>query len=479
MTTDLARTPDVADLIAALPEGMDQPPMQTDELASYLARLALRPIPTGRLSRFWILSSLQAKVAAAYLAWWLRKGFVSKEKAAAALNETHLKAALELLGSMSYLRGAVMKMGQTLATLPNVVPQEFAEALKVLHFEAPPMHFSLLRELVHSELGGEVEDLFAEFDTKAFAAASLGQVHRARLHDGREVAVKIQYPNIARSIHADLANMAALLTPMRLTGGWANLREQFDDIRTMLDQEMDYVQEAAMQERARALFDESDRIVVPAVHHELSSERVLTTDLLVGQHLPAFLADQPTQADRDHFGQLLVNSTFRLMYRGEMCYADPHPGNYLFLDDGRLGLLDFGCIRMLDGDLAEYTLLAGRAMREGGATMDDLVAQSTNSKDVSELTQDHRQLVIDFCDWLWQPMRHTGPFDFGDPSYFQRGVDLTTELMRKRYTQSRPVNTWFNRLFYGARAMLHHLGARADMRAAEERECSLGPVSPE
>ena len=478
MTTDLASTPDVADLLAALPDGIDQPPMHQDELASYLARLALRPVPAGRLSRFWILSSLQAKVAAAYLAWWLRKGFVSKEKAAAALNETHLKAALELLGSMSYLRGAVMKMGQTLANLPNVVPQEFVEALQVLHFEAPPMHFSMLRELVHNELGGEVEDLFAEFDTEAFAAASLGQVHRARLHDGREVAVKIQYPNIARSIHADLANMAALLTPMRLTDGWANLREQFDDIRTMLDQEMDYVQEAAMQERARALFDESDRIVVPAVHHELSSERVLTTDLLEGQHLPAFLANQPAQADRDHFGQLLVNASFRLMYRGEMCYADPHPGNYLFLDDGRLGLIDFGCIRMLDGDQAEYTLLAGRAMREGGPTMDALVAQSTHSKDVSELTQDHRQLIVDLCDWLWKPILHEGPFDFSDPAYFQTGVDLTREVMRKRYTRSRPVNTWFNRFFYGSRAMLFHLGARADMRSAEERESSLGPVNP-
>lgn len=476
MSANLTQTPEIADLIAALPADLDRPTTARPELTSYLAELATRPVPSGRLTRFWVLGSLQAKIAAAYAAWWLRKGFRSDEKSAEALNETHLKAALELLGSMSYLRGAVMKAGQTLATWPDIVPQEFADTMRVLHFEAPPMHFSLLRELVHAELGGDPEHLFAEFDTEAFAAASLGQVHRARTHGGQEVAVKIQYPNIARSIHADLTNMAALMSPMRLSGDWDNLRAQFDDIRAMLDLEVDYRHEAEMQERARALFSEDDDIVVPGVFQELSSERVLTSELIVGRHLPAFLAGHPTQASRDLAGQLIVDSSSRLMHKGRLIHADPHPGNYLFLDDGRLGLLDFGCVRELEGAESEYHDLTGQALRGADGALDELVARSVVLDDVSDLADEHRDLIHDLCEWIWLPLRHAGPFDFGDPAHFRRGADLMAVAMRNRYTRSHPVNTWYNRSFFGIRALLYHLGANADMRKADERESSQGPI---
>ncbi len=169
--------PHIADLLDALPDEMKD--LQGGErgasLAGLLGELGGRPLPVGRFHRARIVGTLQAKLAVAYLAYWIRtsyKGVAAKQQR---LNESRLKAALELLSSMSYLRGVVMKIGQLLANYPHIAPEEFAAVLGHLHFEAPPMHFSLLREFVRNELGGDPEDLFDEFEPQAFAAASLGK----------------------------------------------------------------------------------------------------------------------------------------------------------------------------------------------------------------------------------------------------------------------------------------------------------------
>ncbi len=228
-------SPEIAELIDALPAEAMEPEAPSTPLQDLLQRLSHKPVPIGRFNRLWVLGTLQAKIAAAYLAWWLRGGYASTDKRERTLNETHLKAALKLLGGMSYLRGAVMKVGQIIATHPDVAPEQFADVLGRLHFEAPPMHYSLLREFVRTELGADPEDVFDEFETTAFAAASLGQVHRARLKgSSQQVAVKIQYPNIGRTIRADFANMAAFLTPMRRSSEWGRLKAPFDDVRHLL-----------------------------------------------------------------------------------------------------------------------------------------------------------------------------------------------------------------------------------------------------
>jgi len=186
-------------------------------LARLIAEISNKKVPVHSFSRIWTLGSLQAKVTAGYFAYWLRSCFCDAEKKQRLKSEAHLAAALQLFGTMGYMRGAVMKVGQLLANLPEVLPEEFAEVLSALHFEAPPMHYSLVREVFLDEFGREPEEVFAAFDRQAFAAASLGQVHHARLHSGEEVAVKIQYPGIARTIKADLRNLRLLLQPLCLT----------------------------------------------------------------------------------------------------------------------------------------------------------------------------------------------------------------------------------------------------------------------
>ncbi len=452
-----------ADVLAALPADLDRDAPRAPDLGSMLAHLAHRPVPVGRWHRFWILTTLQARIGAGYLAHWLRSGFADADAREASLNEARLSAALKLLGGMSYLRGAAMKAGQTLASWPDVVPQEVADILKVLHFEAPPMHFALLREHVHDELGGDPTELFAEFETEAFAAASLGQVHRARLHSGEQVAVKIQYPGISRSIHSDLENVQLLMQPMRLGKNWANLMAQLADIRAMLDLEMDYVNEAAMQRQARELVADVDGLVVPRVHERYSTRRVLTTDYVDGKHLDAWLADGPDAAERTRRGEHVLTSLFRMWYSGDLVYADPHPGNYLFMPDGRTALLDFGAVYRLDAEGVEYCLLADRGLAGDPEAQAELIARSTEVERADDLAPDHRRLIEDLCAWIWEPIHTGGPFDFSDPAYFRRGADLWGEVMRKRYTRSKPMNTWFNRNFYGARALMARMGATVDM----------------
>src|SRR6185503_979803 len=191
------------------------------------------------------------------------------------LAETHWRTAARVLDSISYLRGATMKVGQTLANFPDIVPREFVETLEQLHFNAPPMHWSLLKEMVFNELGDDPENVFASFEKQAFAAASMGQVHRARLKTGQDVAVKIQYPGIARTIRQDFRNLFFFLLPSRFSRDWKNMQEQVEDLRSRLERETDYEQEAAMSQRVRQLFHEDDGVVVPRVYRELSTSRVL------------------------------------------------------------------------------------------------------------------------------------------------------------------------------------------------------------
>jgi predicted unusual protein kinase regulating ubiquinone biosynthesis (AarF/ABC1/UbiB family) len=178
----------------------------------------------------------------------------------------------------------------------------------------------------------------------------LGQVHRAVLQSGRELAVKVQYPGIRTAIRSDFKSLGALLLPARLSKAWDSLKGQFEDVRRVIEQETDYRHEARSLRRARALFRDDDMIVVPRVYDEYSTSRVLTMEYVDGVHIHAYLAENPSQESRDDFGAKIYLASARLFYAGRLLYADPHPGNYLFRADGRLGLIDFGCVRPYDDE---------------------------------------------------------------------------------------------------------------------------------
>jgi aarF domain-containing kinase len=198
----------LSELLAALPDDdpsslAANPEWAQERLRQILADLAQRPAPVGSLHRLWTMSELSVQIALAYLALWTRKWFVGAETSQRQLMETNLRVGLKTFHRLGYLRGAMIKLGQAAGNMPHVLPDQVAETLDRLHFDSPPMHYSLIREVVRNEFGKDPEEMFLNFEKQAFAAASLGQVHRARLKSGEEVAVKIQYPGIARTIDAD------------------------------------------------------------------------------------------------------------------------------------------------------------------------------------------------------------------------------------------------------------------------------------
>lgn len=453
-----------------LPKTPDTDPCG-EKLVELIAKLENKKVPVNSFLRLWLLGSMQAKVVFGYSAYWLRSRFASGDEQLRLKNEAHLEAALQLLASMGYLRGAVSKIGQMLATLPEIVPQQFSDVLESLHFNAPPMHYALVREVFLDEFGCEPEQLFASFERKAFAAASLGQVHRATLPSGEVVAVKIQYPDIARTIRSDLRNLRALLQPLRFSGEWPYLQDKLQDIEQMLLQETDYAQEAAYTRQAGELYEDSDQIVVPRVFEEFSSARVLTLEYLPGKHLHEFLADEPDQAQRDHAMHLLLRSMLRPYYRKHWYIADPHPGNVLFLPDGRLGLLDFGCTRVMNDDEWRLHLDMEQAYLDRDyPRIERRLAEASLFDSPAAMQAEHLQLLRDYSDWQVEPWAEPGPFDLGDEAFYRRGIDLFVEIMKKGYTRGAPLYLWTNRSTLGYRSLGYHLKGRVDVRALLEQE---------
>lgn len=458
------------ELIRALPKDRDVDPTG-EKLAELLARVSGKRVPASSFSRMWILGSLHAKVACGYLAFWLRSRFADAEEKERLRNEAHLAAALKLLGTMGYLRGAVMKIGQMLASLPEVVPEEFTEVLASLHFQAPPMHYALVREVFLDEFGREPEEIFAFFDRRPFAAASLGQVHRARLSSGEEVAVKIQYPDMARTIRSDLRNLRLLLQPMRLSSEWPHLPDKLADLEQMLLMETDYLQEARFGREIGKLFTPCDQVVVPRVYEQYTTGRVLTTDYLRGSHLEDFLASAPSQELRDHFTHLLTVATIRPYYRLHWLLADPHPGNFLFMGDGRLGLIDFGCTRFITNEEWRLQEEFERAvLTRDEVRMNRAIAKACLYNDPEEMEPERLEIVGRGVRWQMDPWFAEGLFDFGDRDFFRRGIDSFLEISRKRYTRGAPLYLWCNRFTLGARALVYRLRGRCDFRKIYEEE---------
>jgi aarF domain-containing kinase len=332
------------------------------------------------------------------------------------------------------------------------------------------MHWSLLKEMVFNDLGDDPENVFASFDKQAFAAASLGQVHRARLQGGDDVAVKIQYPGIGRTIRVDFRNLVMFLLPGRLSRDWENTKEQWDDLRMRLERETDYEREAVMLAKVRSLFREDDGIVIPRVHPEYCTPRILTMERLQGLHLDAFLATNPSQEVRNEYARKMLRAWYRMMYAGRLLYADMHPGNYLFMEDGRLGVIDFGCMVEFDDTLWDLMRKMDRPLTTGNR--DERIACLKEWSWIGDGPEDHDRVRVsdEYADWSWQARYCGGEFDFADEADFRRGIDLFVEMVRKRYNRARPCTPMIARQQFGWRSVLYQLKANIDVAEIAEEE---------
>jgi predicted unusual protein kinase regulating ubiquinone biosynthesis (AarF/ABC1/UbiB family) len=295
--------------------------------------------PSSRLKRLGRLAGLGATLGTDAVARGVRR--------LAGADPTGLSVATaeKLVATLGGLKGAAMKLGQAASMDPDLFPPEVLGILSRLQNEAPPMPFATVQRVVEEELGASLEHLFAEFSQTPMAAASLGQVHRARLKDGRLVAVKVQYPGMDVALKSDLDNLGTLVKAMALTSRALDGRAYFKEIARELSHELDYRREARLAaEFARASARLPD-VKVPEVVEALTSARVLTLELLEGQTLKAFLAGPASNAERLRVSGLLIRAIHGTFLLEGTVHADPHPGNYMVMPDGRIGIMDFGSVK--------------------------------------------------------------------------------------------------------------------------------------
>jgi predicted unusual protein kinase regulating ubiquinone biosynthesis (AarF/ABC1/UbiB family) len=277
------------------------------------------------------------------------------------------------------MRGAAMKVGQTLSAVDlGLVPEEirpqWQEILATLQQDANPVSFKAITKVIEDDLGEKLSDVFTDIDPEPIAAASIGQVHKAQLDDGRIVAVKVQYPGIAEAIYADMQNMRLGLKLLSVIAPGIDTSAIADEIRERIGEELDYELEAANHRDVARMYRGHPFIVVPDVVTSLSRERVIVTEFVDGVRFAA-VKDRP-QAERNRLGEILCRFYINGPLRHRLLNGDPHPGNSLFLDDGRVAFLDFGFFKHLSETEVAQIIATDRATyeRDGAELMRQLAA---------------------------------------------------------------------------------------------------------
>jgi predicted unusual protein kinase regulating ubiquinone biosynthesis (AarF/ABC1/UbiB family) len=269
----------------------------------------------------------------------------SREKKKEILEEAAMRSAADVLDVMGNMKGAVMKLAQMASFAVDGLPDGVQKQLAQLQSAAPPMAYALVAEVVTKELGSPPEKAFAKFEPIAMAAASIGQVHRARTHDGRDVAVKVQYPGVDKAILADLQNADMLFQTIAAMFGGFNPREFLEEVVARFTEEFDYRMEAANQQYFADKYRGHAYVKIAEVLPELSAERVLTSELVKGRRFYDVL-DEPQEA-RNQYGEIINRFVYNSINVDGIFSGDPHPGNYIFMDDGRICFLDFGLVKRL------------------------------------------------------------------------------------------------------------------------------------
>jgi predicted unusual protein kinase regulating ubiquinone biosynthesis (AarF/ABC1/UbiB family) len=292
------------------------------------------------------------------------------ERAASAESERTAALVGQLVEQLGQMRGAAMKIGQMISMvefdgLPEDERDELQRRLAALRDDVPPVRFADLEKLMREEFGGPLGRVFRDFDEQAFAAASIGQVHRATTVNGEEVAVKIQYPGVAEAVETDLRNATLLLPLIKRLAPGLDAKALASEMRERIAEELDYELEAQNQRRIGRLMRGHPFVVVPRVDTDLSTRRVLVSEYVEGEGFEAVRRAEKKQ--RDRYGEIVFRLHFGLLYRDRIALGDPHPGNYLLCSDGRVCFLDFGLVRNVASSRVAAERAIALAVREGDA----------------------------------------------------------------------------------------------------------------
>lgn len=320
--------------------------------------------PTGRFGRLARLGALGTKAVPLAMAGF-KKRFAGPEQTEDEERKQREKILIEarktaeaMLKTLGDMKGLPLKLGQMASYIDGLAPpgyeQKFQEVLKKLQAKAPPISAEAAEQVITSELGAPPHEIFAEYEREPFAAASIGQVHRARLHSGERVAVKVQYPGIDTAIENDLKTVALMEQMIAPVGRRYQTKEGLEEIKRVFLAEIDYTQEALATDAFRTFYADDPSIVIPRVFHSLTTKRVIVSEFIDGIDYHHFVKDAPW-SQRHVATKTIWKFMFRALYEYGVLYADPHPGNYRFIvgtnDDVKVAFLDFGCVRVLSDQM--------------------------------------------------------------------------------------------------------------------------------
>jgi predicted unusual protein kinase regulating ubiquinone biosynthesis (AarF/ABC1/UbiB family) len=446
----------------------------------------------GRLARLGALAPRALPMAAEAVrrAVGGRKSEADEAQARRRLVQNAKKTADAMLKTLGEMKGLPLKLGQMASYIDGLAPpgyeEKFQHVLMRLQQKAPPLSPEAAVRVVKEDFGAEPRELFAEWESEPFAAASIGQVHRAVTRAGEAVAVKVQYPGIDRAIENDLKSLSLLESIIAPIGRRYQSKETLEEIRSVFLAEVDYRLEADAAESFRRVHAGDDDIVVPRIVHSLSSKRVLTMELVGGIDYAEFCERAP-QSDHNAAGETLARFMFRALWRHGLLYADPHPGNYRFLGGGRVAFLDFGCHKRISTSLVEGMKRYITALQRGDMpaffrACVDVLGYDPNDVESFQLYTEYTKLIL-------QPLVIDGPFKY-TKEYARESVAFLVRGGRRIVFKPddalpnlpAPVRmptdfTFVNRLQWGFGSVLAGLGAEANWRRLVEPWID-GPVVP-
>ena len=438
--------------------------MSTDDKRRRSAVPASR---ASRLLRFGMLSGELALSAAAATARQLSRG-KRPDLASAVLTAGN---AATLARRLATLRGPAMKVGQMLSLQADeIIPAEFRNALSMLQSQGYAMPDSQLRRVLGREYGRGWEERFARFDMEPAAAASIGQIHRARTHSGRELALKVQFPGVARSVDSDVNNLASLLRRLEFLPVTVDIDAIATEAKRQLHRETDYESEARNLERYAKFVADMPAVVVPRIHRTLTTRRVLAMDWMDGDPLEGLASEAVPQATRNAIARTLQELMFRELFEFRFMQTDPNVANYLYLSaTQQIGLLDLGSVGEFPREFVERYRRVCRAVIAG-----DAEGVREAASEIGYIHPDDRpdrvQGVVEIIRLVCEPLAYRGPYDFAGSGMMGRVRDLGLTVAMKQGLRSPPPETIFlHRKLLGTFLICARLRARVNVHALVER----------
>jgi predicted unusual protein kinase regulating ubiquinone biosynthesis (AarF/ABC1/UbiB family) len=441
-------------------------------------------IPTSRVRRTATVATLAASEAVKQFGTRAANVTRGEEASEEAMARRQLETAKQIVAVLGTMKGAAMKLGQVMSFLDvGLVAEEhreeFQRELAKLRDAAPTVSFKQMKRVIEDDLEEPLSEVFASFDEEPIAAASIGQVYRATLHDGRDVAVKVQYPGVAGAVRADMQNLEMIMRLLKRMAPGMDAKAIAEEIKERIVEELDYELEAQNQRSLARIFAGHPFIVVPDVISSLSRERVLVSEFVAGVGFEEIKGR--SEQERNRLGEIIFRFFLGCLYRHRQFSGDPHPGNFRLLDDGRVAFLDFGLFKRMDAEAVELELACQRAVVEGdAATLHALLAKSGFLPHPEKVDPDHLLAFIRDAIWWYTTADEEVLLtpEIATQVMIESSDPRSTHFREMRHQDMRPEHLFGRRMELLTLAVLSQLRARGNWhRIAREWMYGDEPVT--